>query len=268
MTRIRPTADRRALLALLAVLVAFWDVWRWWGDRILFGADAAYGLLAFGVALAAVLRAPRGLASRGDFRAAAAATVAYAVVRPFTPPSVAAFFALLAVLFAVLAVFGARLPAACPALCVLALPVVPQLDFFAGYPLRAAAAITAQAWLGLAGEFFDRTGAVLVRDGRVFAVDAPCSGVRMLWSALLLSAGLCAWRDLGPVRSFLIAAGTSAAVVLANGFRTAAILMPDWRGSPLSPAQHAAVGVVAFAALAAVVERVTRKGEPCAASAS
>ena len=65
-------------------------------------------------------------------------------------------------------------------LSLLSLPLLASLQFYAGYPLRV---ITAEAsrWLLAAGFEVERSGASLLVDGRLVIVDAPCSGVQMLW---------------------------------------------------------------------------------------
>ncbi len=76
----------------------------------------------------------------------------------------------------------------------LALPLLASLQFYAGYPLRA---ITAEAsrWLlqGL-GLAVERSGASLLVDGRLVLVDAPCSGVQLLWFAYCAASAAALWQ--------------------------------------------------------------------------
>ena len=81
-------------------------------------------------------------------------------------------------------------------LCLLALsvPVIASLQFYAGYPMRTVTASGATWLLNLFGIEATRTGTSMVAYGRTVLVDAPCSGVRMLWTACVLCASLAAIR--------------------------------------------------------------------------
>jgi exosortase/archaeosortase family protein len=251
----------RRIAAPCAVAAATWHVWVWWQDRIRFGADAAWGLLPFALAFLSLTTATRlAAATRADLRPAAAALVGYAALAPWAPPSVAAWFAFAALFAATCAAVGRRAAPPAFGLLFLALPVVPQLDFFAGYPLRAATTVVAQGVLGAAREGFVRAGATLVRDGRVFAVDTPCSGVKSLWTALLLAAALAAFLRLPLRRSLPLALVAVAATVVGNGMRTAAIVLAESHGRTLGDTAHAAVGVVSFGGVAALLCALATRG--------
>ena len=65
-------------------------------------------------------------------------------------------------------------------LSLLSLPLLASLQFYAGYPLRV---VTAEAsrWLLPPASASQRSGASLLVNGQLVIVDAPCSGVQMLW---------------------------------------------------------------------------------------
>ncbi|WP_034923523.1 archaeosortase/exosortase family protein, partial [Candidatus Accumulibacter vicinus] len=67
-----------------------------------------------------------------------------------------------------------------------------SLQFYGGYPLRVLAGSLAVALLQLNGLAVERAGAVLLWDGRQIAIDAPCSGLRMLWAGAYLMAAAAA----------------------------------------------------------------------------
>ena len=77
-----------------------------------------------------------------------------------------------------------------PGLMLLALPIIPPLQFYVGYPLRLATAFVSARLLSLHGLSIDAVGTCLDWNGTLIAVDAPCSGVRMLWTGLYLAMGL------------------------------------------------------------------------------
>jgi hypothetical protein len=74
----------------------------------------------------------------------------------------------------------------------LALPWVATLQFVAGYPLRVVVAMGAEKVLRLMGVLVTREGTDLWYEGVAVGVDAPCSGIRMLWFLLFAAAFLAA----------------------------------------------------------------------------
>jgi exosortase/archaeosortase family protein len=100
-------------------------------------------------------------------------------------------------------------------------------------------------------------------------IDAPCSGVRMLWASLLL--GCCLAGLLGlRARASLLAVGMAALLaVLANGLRTATLFWVDTSGPPLPGFAHEAIGGSVFLLLAVALVATARSlgrarlGAPC-----
>jgi exosortase/archaeosortase family protein len=95
-------------------------------------------------------------------------------------------------------------------------------------------------------------------------IDAPCSGVRMLWAGLFLAA-IVSWRLRAAAAAACLAAAV-AAVVLANALRSAALFLPEAGLLRVPAFAHEAVGLVAFALAAALVAVVARRlAEPACA---
>ncbi len=76
---------------------------------------------------------------------------------------------------------GRALPFA--GLLLLALPLVSSLQYYGGYPLRVLTAELSAWLLQGAGFAAQRSGASMVVNGQLVIVDAPCSGVQMVWMA-------------------------------------------------------------------------------------
>src|SRR5690606_31711754 len=116
---------------------------------------------------------------------------AYAAGYHFLPPLVRAGLAALALGLALSRWrFGVWLHPGVTGLLLLSLPVVPTLQFYLGYPMRWLVAALASAMLRLAGYAVRPEGACLDWAGKLVALDAPCSGVRMLWAGLFLAMAL------------------------------------------------------------------------------
>ena len=258
--------DRRLTLALLAAqAAAFWPVWSWYARRMLDPSDEPWGALAL-VTLAALSFATSSGASARSFAAPAALTAAYAAAYPWLPPLARLMLALAACAATLATLTGGRpLHPSRLALAALATPLLPTLQFVAGYPLRVAAGELAALMLRASGLPVAREGVLLALGDAVVQVDAPCSGVRMLWAGLFLAA-VVSWRLRAPASAACLAAA-AVAVVLANALRAAALFLPE-AGLVRVPAfVHEAVGLVVFALVAALVALLARRmeGQACAA---
>lgn len=241
--------------------VALWPVVQWYALRIGESDGDAWGIAALTVAVwfCAAARPP---ARRAGIGAATAALVVYATASPFVPPLVGAALGMVSLVALVSALrFGTRIQPALLALCLASLPSVASLQFFVGWPFRVAvAAVVAPVLRGL-GIDAVREGTSLVVAGRAIEVDAPCSGVWLLWGALILWFATALARRL-TLRGVVAGVAVVLPVVFAaNGLRTVSLILLE--RAPAAPAwAHSAVGVivlaVAFAAVVLLSERLAR----------
>lgn len=251
------TAPTGVWLALLAL--AIWPTARWMGQRMLDGSDEPLGGLAMAALCILVwhcrgrLRAAPRL---GWLAFALAGTVASSALLGIVPPLLSSLIGLLA-LGAGLAAFLPNFVATAPmfGLSLLSLPLLASLQFYAGYPLRV---ITAEAsrWLLSPGFAVERSGATLKVDGQLVIVDAPCSGVQMLWLAYFTGcvvALYCGRRNAGfltrlPLISILVLGG--------NVVRNTVLVTLQASGGHLAGWAHEAIGLLVLAAVCAAIARV------------
>jgi len=248
---------RRHPAALVAIHAAcFWPVWRWYLERLNDGSDEPWAIAAL---IAAVLMSWPAQGFRLDARdpllaIAAALTLVYAVLAPFAPPLVRAIPAMAALACSWVSVSGSRhrLPAIV-GLLLLSIPVISSLQFYAGYPLRIVTAAGATEMLNLFGFDIARVGTSMAVDGHTVLVDAPCSGVRMLWTGAVLCCVLAAMRDArwrATVTALLLVVPV---VLFVNGVRAAWLFLLETRATPTSPAVHSLAGVATFALAAGLL---------------
>ena len=133
-------------------------------------------------------------------------------------------------------------------LVALALPVVPSLEFFCGYPVRLAALHSSVALLRVNGVAVEAQGLALEHTGRLIEFDAPCSGVRMLWTCWFLASALAYLFRLGAwpyAKTLLAATGIAFA---SNVVRATSLFYLEARPLSFEPPAwlHEAVGVAAF----------------------
>jgi exosortase/archaeosortase family protein len=277
----RPAVRTWVLVA--AELAAFWPVWHWVAVSTRHASDERVELIALAVAAALVAFDPRAEPGARPARVPFTAVLlvgAYAAFGARLPMLANAVLAVTALALTLSSLrMGRRHFAALWGLALLALPIVPLLQFHVGYPLRAFAAALSVPALRTCGFDVAREGACLRWDGapggsELVSVDAPCSGVRMLWSGLFLALSLAALFRLDDARTLLACGVATAAVLLANALRTAALFcaeasraaLPEWAQEWL----HSGAGLAVQAAAAVIVYLVVQRlGRPaCAPSLS
>jgi len=170
------------------------------------------------------------------------------------PPLLCALLAVLALaagLMAWLPPQTARAPLA--GLLVLALPLLSSLQYYGGYPLRV---LTAQAstWLlQLAGIAAERAGSSMLVRGQLVIVDAPCSGVQMVWMAYFCAcafAALAALRDAAFLKRLPF---VGALVLLGNVLRNTVLVALESRPHGLDARLHEGFGLAVLAVVCAAV---------------
>jgi exosortase/archaeosortase family protein len=239
---------RHSRLATLALLAgALWPIWRWYAAR---ARDPGEGweLLSLATAVLFVaLRAPTMPARAADLRLPALLLLAYTAAYPFVPPLLRAGIAFAALAAASSAlVFERRLHLPLAGLILLALPVIASLNFYLGYPLRAAVGAVTAALLQMNGLAVVQDGALLVWGGQSISIDAPCSGVNMLWAGLYLAFALAAFQELDAIRTTLLALLATCGVLAANVLRAAALFYLEAGVVRLPGEWHAAIGLTVF----------------------
>lgn len=230
--------------------LALWPTWTWMADRMRDGSDDPLGLLAIAALAALVWQARRELRAAprlGWLLSASLGTLAATVLHPVLPPLAAGLLAVLAWACGLLAFLPRRMAAApVVGLAVLALPLLSSLQFYAGYPLRV---LTAEAsrWLLMPGFDVSREGSTLLVDGRLVIVDAPCSGVQMVWLGYFTACAVALWARRSD-RSFLARLPLVGLLVLVgNIVRNAILVAFEGAGQPLGPWAHGALGLLLLA---------------------
>jgi exosortase len=257
-------------LVLAAHVSCFWPVWRWYFARMTDGSDEPWGIAALVAALLLTWPKRHAWALRTDDRllwAAALLTFAYAAVVPFAPPLVRAALAMAALACSWVSIAGLRSKLApVLALFALSLPVIASLQFFLGYPLRAITTAGSALTLKLVGFDVERTGTALLWQGHTVLVDAPCSGVRMLWTGAALACVVALYRDSIGWRSLMtLLLLSGAAALFANVLRAAALFVLETRDAPVPELLHTGVGAATFALTAVsivLIESALRRMRP------
>jgi len=239
---------KRLLFIVGLQLVAFWDVWRWYVSRAVYSWDQPWGLLAL-VAAFAFLFASKTPLPRAD-RSLLLPTlliVFYCATYFVFPPLARAAIAFTTLALTLTSMrFGKYFHGGLFGLFALSLPAIPTVQFFGGYPMRVIVAQLTAPILRLAGFMVMPEGTCLNWAGKLIWIDAPCSGIKMLWVGMFLTFVLLCLYELPLLKTFLLMPLVFAVIVAANVFRAVALFyleagvlqMPSWG--------HEYTGIVAF----------------------
>jgi exosortase/archaeosortase family protein len=244
----------RPHILLIVQAAAFWPVWRWYIARLTDGSDEWWGLVALVTALVFIWREP---AARSVHRESILPTVLvllYAVACPFTPKLVQAALAVSSLACtASLLRFGIPFHVPTAGLCLLSLPLMASLQFYLGYPFRVVSGMGATLLLHLSGIAVVQEGTCLRWGGELVSIDAPCSGLNMLWAAVYLALTCAGLLGLTSRRAFVAVGAAVAATLLGNALRSAALFQVETEIVKMPGWCHDATGIVVFAAVAIAV---------------
>ena len=239
---------KRILLVFGIQVIAFWEVWRWYVSRAVYSWDQPWGLLAFVAAFVFLIASRKPLPRQERSLLLPGVLILLYVATYFVlPPLGRAIVAFTAVATtASLLRFGRSFHAGLFGLFYLSLPALPTLQFFGGYPMRVVVAELTAPILRIGGFAVVPEGTCLNWAGHLIWIDAPCSGIKMLWVGMFLTFALLCLYELPFLKSALLVVLAFAVIIGANVFRAVALFyleagvlqMPAWG--------HDYAGVIAF----------------------
>jgi exosortase/archaeosortase family protein len=252
-------ASRAALLGGLCL--AAWPVFRWYVARLTDGSDEPWGLVALVAALIFVPRAGWGeaVSSRSQWLLCGG-LAAYAASYSVLPPLARA----LGFVTGLGLIAGQRVfPLAWWSLLVLSLPFVATLQFYIGYPLRWLTTLGCVPLLRLGGLSVTAEATTLCWAGERVVVDAPCSGLHMVWAGCFLGAVLACWHRFDVRAAIRLLSFAGVVVFVANILRATCLFCFESNLWPSTSWTHEAVGLVAFGlaavAILAIGERLAAR---------
>ncbi len=239
--------DRQRAWARVAsvggVLLAGWPVCRWYVARLTDGSDEPWGGLALLVALAVGYAARHQPLDTRRLIAGLAAGWAATALAPVAPPLVRGGALALGI---GLVSLNRRLWVPHLGLFLLSLPIISALQFYGGYPLRSLVGETVAFALQIVGQPVEAMGSIMVWRGERIAIDAPCSGVRMLWSSAFFACVLSCIHQLNTRAALRMLRAAALAAFVANVVRTLALFGLETRSVHVGAWEHSAIGLAVF----------------------
>jgi exosortase len=238
-------------VALISLqLLAFWPVWHWYVRRMLDPSDEPCGVIALVTAAGFILFGkwkPSLAIEKKHLLLPALLTALYAATFHLAPMSISAGLAMTAMTALISICTSKRIfQPGLWLLLMLALPIMASLQFYAGFPLRVVVGETAAILLQLSGLPVVLDGTLLCWDGHAVAVDAPCSGIKMLWAGYYMTAAMSClfqWRPRRILFFFLI---TLIVVILGNTLRATALFYAEAGLIALPAWTHQGMGLCVF----------------------
>jgi exosortase/archaeosortase family protein len=184
----------------------------------------------------------------------------YALTYFFAPPLIRAIIAFTAIAFTLTGLFTKNcLNIGIWGLFILGVPLIPTLQYYLGFPLRWLTAFIAVPLINLSGFLISQNGACLNWSGNIIAIDAPCSGVKMLWTGLYLLLTLISIYDY-KISKFIIALfGTIIIILFGNILRSTTLFYLEAGIVNAAGWLHQAVGLVSFVLVGIFIYFLTLK---------
>jgi exosortase/archaeosortase family protein len=241
--------------------VAFWPVWRWYIERITDGSDEPWGIVALATAIMFLMRQGKpGEVKVLTLGCASALVTLYALGFPFLPALVRGILAVLTLSCTLSAFYlGRSLHLGILGLLLLSLPLIASLQFYLGYPVRFLTAEIAARIISLTGHAVIAEGTCLRWLGDLISVDAPCSGIKMLWTGLYLNFTLACFRRLGSLRTWLTYSLSMFIIFLGNLLRTIVLFYGEAHILSFPSWGHQGVGIAAFLVVALAIATLHTK---------
>lgn len=244
-------------LWLALPIFALMPVWIWCAARVLDRSDDPLGIVALVALAVLIIRDRERFANppRSGWLVVATLLAAAAIVGGSSlPPLFRGVLAVLCICAVLMAVrIGGQPMLALSGLAMLALPLLSSLQFFIGYPLRVVTAEASRWILTVFGVAAERNGSALEIAGRLVMVDAPCSGIQMGWVAYFTACVAAAWLHIPDGRFLRRVPLVGAAVLLGNIARNTLLVIKEAKLVQWPDCTHEAIGVIAFAGVAALV---------------
>jgi exosortase/archaeosortase family protein len=246
-------------LVVLAA-VSMWPTWRWYISRISDGSDEPYGLIALVTLVALSLFLPRSESHASPISLIIPAALVFlsVLIKPWAPPLIAAIPGVLGLTSLLsLSQNGRSFNPGLSGLALLSLPILPSVHFYLGYPIRFLSALLVSKLLSSAGIPVSAAGTLLSYREQLIWIDAPCSGIHMLWGGAFVNFTLIAYYNLRGWRVSLALATGSTLIFAANISRTAFVFLSESGIISAPEIFHTALGLLIFLSAITTLALVT-----------
>ncbi len=249
--------------------VAFWPVWQWYVERMLDGSDEPWGIFSLisVLTIVTIRKTWKVLPASTIFICCIIITL-YTVSYGQIPALFRGVLAMISLAVLISAIsFGRTVQAGILGLMLLSLPLIASLQFYGGYPIRFITTFVSSHLVSLLGYEVHPQGTLLYWAGEVIAVDAPCAGIKMMWTGLFLNFTLATYRNLGFFSTWFSTSFTLFIVFIGNILRTTLLFFTESGIINAPDIAHQGIGIFVFALIAMTIisfHQYKRKAMTCA----
>jgi len=229
-------------LDLIILNLCFLPTYIWYARRIWTGGEEAVSAFLIPVCLFVVWRLRPKVKEKLDYIILGAVGLYTILWVIGAPAMIKAGIAIVALLHytGCLRHFGVT------ALAFLSLPWLSSFQYFLGYPLRKVVAEGSSLILNLVSVPVHAEGTGIAFQGSQVFVDPPCSGVRMIWAILFLSAILCSLFKSSWRQGITTCICAMVLAILGNIIRAAILFFPESKLVHWPDWTHETVGIAAY----------------------
>ncbi len=236
------------ILIILIQIGAFWPVWKWFYINFNDPSGNTWGVLPLLTAVVFLISTkPADFFDEKSLYIPTGLCVLYCAVFYISPPSIIAIIAIITVSStAVIFFLNKKFHPALSGLFLLSLPVMPSLQFYFGYPLRVTSGMLAVPLLQLSGFPVILDGTLLNMNGILVSIDAPCSGIKMMWAGFYLAMTLSCFHRLSPLKTCGMALLALPVIIFGNTIRTTGLFFAESGIIQLPEWSHSVIGMITF----------------------
>lgn len=239
-------SNSKILLVFLQIL-AFWSVWRWYYLRHSTSNEEFFGVFALAAILIICFWKKPKTEPKIHLLPIVICLLFYTLSYHFLPPLLRAVIAVSGLTFLLSNWrFERRFHFGIWSLFLLSLPIVASMQFYFGYPMRVIIGEATSILLKLNGLDVFREGVCLHFGRQQIWIDAPCSGVKMLWTGFFLAALLITIYDFRFKKSVLAFSGAFIVIILGNIFRATGLFYLEAGLVKMPEFAHQGIGVSSF----------------------
>jgi exosortase/archaeosortase family protein len=239
----------------LATVAAYWSVWADYAGRLRSDPDAFVHLAAVAAGVVVLWSREPSARARTVRRAGLALSLvcllAYAIAYPHSGAMTRCALALLGVGAFVCWQRGSARPVLGLCLLMLGIPMLARLELVIGVPIRVTVADAAAALVRIPGLAIVAEGTRLVWAGGAVDVDAPCSGLSMLWTGALATLIAIARFRLRAPAVLSLSLGALLLIWCGNVLRCAALFYVESGMVPAPAWAHGSIGLIVFCGVCA-----------------
>jgi exosortase/archaeosortase family protein len=235
------------IVLILFQSAAFWSVWRWYILRLSTSNDETFGVLALIAIIALSFKKRAEISAVSNLNFIFISIIIYAVSFPFLPPLLRAVAAVTSLTFTISGWrFGKKFHFGIWSLFLLSLPIIASLQFYLGFPMRILIGEATVILLKLNGLTIFREGVCLYFGKQTIWIDAPCSGVKMLWTGMFLASILVVIYNFNARKIILAFTAAFGIIIFGNIFRATGLFYLEAEIIKMPNLGHEAIGVSAF----------------------